>query len=58
MLVYDVVIYYRDRRWTCPRFACMVQIVKLHMSNVTIIYTMGHYALNLANNINNVCSLS
>ncbi|CAK9203699.1 unnamed protein product [Sphagnum troendelagicum] len=27
---------------------------KLHMSNVTIIYTMGHYALNLANNINNM----
>ncbi|CAN5959295.1 unnamed protein product [Sphagnum jensenii] len=54
MLVYDVVAYYRDCRWTCPRFACMVQIVKLHMSNVTIIYTMGHYALNLANNINNV----
>ncbi|CAM6058269.1 unnamed protein product [Sphagnum tenellum] len=54
MLVFDVVTYYRDCGWTCPRFACMVEIVKLHMSNVTIIYTMGHYALNLANNINNV----
>ncbi|CAK9204377.1 unnamed protein product [Sphagnum troendelagicum] len=34
--------------------AVAASIVKLHMSNVTIIYTMGHYALNLANNINNV----
>ncbi|CAK9254414.1 unnamed protein product [Sphagnum jensenii] len=33
--------------------AVPASIVKLHMSNVTIIYTMGHYALNLANNINN-----
>ncbi|CAM6057910.1 unnamed protein product [Sphagnum tenellum] len=37
--------------------AVAASIVKLHMSNVTIIYTMGHYALNLANNINNLDSI-
>ncbi len=35
-------------------FALVLQIGKLNMSSVTIIYTQGQYALNLANNIETV----